>query len=61
MKKWGRCIRAANGMGLTWGTAWFGAGILLARVPGFYGIGVSIGVMEVWRGSARCATTLGRS
>jgi hypothetical protein len=23
-------------MGLTWGAAWFGAGILLARVPGFY-------------------------
>jgi hypothetical protein len=36
MKKWGRRIRGAIGMGLTWGTAWFGAGILLARVPGFY-------------------------
>ncbi len=36
MKKWGRRIRAAIGMGLTWGAAWFGAGILLARVPGFY-------------------------
>src|SRR5207249_9032190 len=35
-KKWGRRIRAAIGMGLTWGAAWFGAGILLARVPGFY-------------------------
>jgi hypothetical protein len=35
MKKWGRRIRAALGMGLTWGAAWFGAGILLARVPGF--------------------------
>ena len=35
MKKWGRRIRAAIGMGLTWGAAWFGAGILLARVPGF--------------------------
>jgi predicted Kef-type K+ transport protein len=23
-------------MGLTWGAAWFGAGTLLARVPGFY-------------------------
>jgi hypothetical protein len=23
-------------MGLTWGAAWFGAGILLARVPGFH-------------------------
>jgi hypothetical protein len=36
MKQWGRRIRAAIGMGLTWGAAWFGAGILLARVPGFY-------------------------
>ena len=36
MKKWGRRIRAAIGMGLTWGAAWFGAGFLLARVPGFY-------------------------
>ena len=36
MKKWGRRIRAAIGMGLTWGAAWFGAGTLLARVPGFY-------------------------
>jgi hypothetical protein len=35
MKKWGRRIRAAIGMGLIWGAAWFGAGILLARVPGF--------------------------
>jgi hypothetical protein len=35
MKKWGRRIRAAIGMGLTWGAAWFGAGVLLARVPGF--------------------------
>ena len=35
MKKWGRRIRAAIGMGLTWGVAWFGAGLLLARVPGF--------------------------
>ena len=34
MKKWGRRIRAAIGMGLTWGAAWFGAGILLARIPG---------------------------
>jgi len=32
--KWRR-IRAAIGMGLTWGAAWFAAGILLARVPGF--------------------------
>lgn len=36
MKKWGRRVRGAIGMGLTWGAAWFGAGILLARVPGFY-------------------------
>ena len=36
MKEWGRRIRAAIGMGLTWGAAWFCAGILLARVPGFY-------------------------
>ena len=35
MKNWGRRIRAAIGMGLAWGAAWFGAGILLARVPGF--------------------------
>ena len=36
MNKWGRRNRAAIGMGLTWGAAWFGAGLLLARVPGFY-------------------------
>ena len=36
MKHWWRRIRAAIGMGLTWGAAWFGAGALLARVPGFY-------------------------
>ncbi len=36
MKQWGRRIRAALRMGLTWGAAWFGAGILLARVPGFF-------------------------
>jgi hypothetical protein len=35
MKKWGRRIRGAIGMGLTWGAAWFGAGILLARVSSF--------------------------
>jgi hypothetical protein len=34
MKTWARRIRAAIGMGLTWGAVWFGAGILLARVPG---------------------------
>ena len=36
MKTWWRRIRGAIGMGLTWGAAWFGAGVLLARVPGFY-------------------------
>ena len=36
MSKWWRRIRAAIGVGLTWGAAGFGAGILLARVPGFY-------------------------
>src|SRR5262245_6590911 len=36
MKTWGRRIRAAIGMGLTWAAAWFGAGVVLARVPGFY-------------------------
>ena len=36
MTTWGRRIRAAIGMGLTWAAAWFGAGTLLARVPGFY-------------------------
>ena len=35
MTSWGQRIRAAIGMGLAWGAAWFGAGILLARVPGF--------------------------
>src|SRR4029450_14130699 len=35
MKKWGRRLRAAIRMGLTWAAAWFGAGTLLARVPGF--------------------------
>jgi hypothetical protein len=35
MKKWARRLRAAIGMGLIWGAAWFGAGTLLARVPGF--------------------------
>ena len=34
MKNWGRRIRAAMGMGFIWAAAWFGAGILLARVPG---------------------------
>jgi predicted Kef-type K+ transport protein len=36
LKQWGRRIRAAIGMGLTWGVVWSGAGALLARVPGFY-------------------------
>jgi hypothetical protein len=36
MKQWGRRIRWAIGMGLTWGAAGFGAGTVLARVPGFY-------------------------
>lgn len=35
MGTWGRRIRAAIGLGLTWGAAWFAAGVLLARVPGF--------------------------
>jgi len=35
MKKWVRRIRAAVGMGLTWGAAWFAAGIMLLLVPGF--------------------------
>ena len=36
MRKWGRRIRAAIVMGLTWAVAWSGAGFVLARVPGFY-------------------------
>ena len=36
MKQWLRRIRGAIGIGLTWAAVWFGAGILLARVPGFY-------------------------
>ena len=36
MQNWGRRIRGALGMGVIWGAAWFGAGILLAPVPGFY-------------------------
>jgi hypothetical protein len=35
MMTWLRRIRGAIGMGLTWAAAWFVAGILLARVPGF--------------------------
>ena len=30
-----RRIRAAIGMGLTWGFVWSGAGAVLARIPGF--------------------------
>jgi len=33
---WGRRIRAALGMGLSWAVAWFAFGVLLARVPGFF-------------------------
>ena len=36
MKNWARRIRGAIAMGISWGAAWFAAGILLARVPGFY-------------------------
>lgn len=36
MNQWGRRICTAIGMGVTWGVAWFVAGALLARVPGFY-------------------------
>jgi len=36
MKRTLRRIRAAIGMGLIWAAAWFAAGTLLARVPGFY-------------------------
>ena len=35
MNKWGRRIRGAIGMGLTWAAAGFAAGILLARVSSF--------------------------
>ena len=36
MSRWGRRIRGAIGMGLAWAAAGFGAGLVLARVPGFY-------------------------
>jgi hypothetical protein len=36
VKQWMTRIRGAIGIGLAWAAAWFGAGILLARVPGFY-------------------------
>jgi len=35
MPLWGRRVRAAIGMGLTWGAVSFAAGTVLARVPGF--------------------------
>jgi hypothetical protein len=34
MRKWLRRIRGAIGMGLTWATAWFGAGLILLLVVG---------------------------
>ena len=36
MRKWGRRIRGAIGMGLAWAAAGVVAGTVLARVPGFY-------------------------
>ena len=36
MTTWGRRIRGAIGMGVAWAAAGFGAGLVLARVPGFY-------------------------
>ena len=36
MSNWGRRIRGAIRMGLAWGAAGFVAGLVLARVPGFY-------------------------
>jgi hypothetical protein len=36
MKTWGRRIRGAIVMGLTWGAVGLGAGTVLARVPGFH-------------------------
>lgn len=36
MKKWWQRVRAAIGMGLTWAVVWSAAGMLLARVPGFF-------------------------
>ena len=34
MKQWVRRVRGALGMGLTWGLAWFGAGLALLLVVG---------------------------
>lgn len=36
MQPWLRRLRGAIGFGLTWTAAWSGAGLLLARVPGFH-------------------------
>lgn len=46
MHQWGRRIRGAIGMGLTWAAAWFGAGVLLARVPFSFST-------SLWRFSSR--------
>lgn len=35
MRKWLRRIRGAVGIGLTWGAAWAGAGVMLAVATGF--------------------------
>lgn len=35
MSRWWRRIRGTIGMGLTWGLAWFGAGVVLLLVVGF--------------------------
>lgn len=35
MERWLRRIRGAIGMGLTWGLAWFGAGLILLMIIGF--------------------------
>ena len=34
MGRWGRRIRAAIGVGLAWGMAWFGAGLVLLLIVG---------------------------
>lgn len=34
MSKWGRRLRAAIGMGLLWGAAWFGVGLILLAIVG---------------------------
>lgn len=36
MRNLGRRIGRAIGMGLAWGAVWFGAGVLVARVPGYF-------------------------